>query len=104
MQVVVHPCLAMLPICMQALSAVYLVWRAARSCPDGWMYLYSLPVLLAELAMGLLANVFVLSMWSQLDRPARWLEDMMPLEQFPAVDVFIVTYNGAGAASGAWVM
>lgn len=47
---------------LQALSAVYLIWRAARSCPSGWMYLYSLPVLLAELAMALLANVCVLSM------------------------------------------
>lgn len=44
--------------------------------------------------MSLLANIFVVSMWSQLDRPARWLEDMLPVNQFPTVDVFIVTYNG----------
>jgi hypothetical protein len=44
--------------------------------------------------MSLLANIFVLSMWSQLDRPARWLEAMMPANAFPTVDVYIVAYNG----------
>jgi hypothetical protein len=82
------------PARLQVLSAAYMIWRAARSCPGGWLYLYSLPVLLAEVSMSLLANIFVLSMWSQLDRPARWLEDMMPANAFPAVDVYIVAYDG----------
>ena len=79
----------------QVLSAAYLIWRAARSCPGGWLYLYSLPVLVAEISMSLLSNIFVLSLWSQLDRPARWLEDMMPANAFPTVDVYIVAFNGA---------
>ncbi|WIA40977.1 hypothetical protein OEZ86_004623 [Tetradesmus obliquus] len=77
----------------QALSAVYMLWRAARSCPGGWLYFYSLPVLLAEAAMALLSNLFLLSLWRQVERPQRWLEDMLPLEDFPAVDVYIVCYT-----------
>jgi hypothetical protein len=58
------------------------------------MYFYSIPVLLAELAMALLSNLFLLSLWCQIERPARWLGDMLPAEEFPAVDVYIVCYTG----------
>jgi hypothetical protein len=51
---------------LQVLSAAYMLWRAARSCPGGWLYLYSIPVLLAELAMALLSNLFLLSLWRQV--------------------------------------
>jgi hypothetical protein len=71
-----------------------MLWRAARSCTGGWLYFYSIPVLLAELAMALLSNLFLLSLWRQVERPARWLEDILPLEEFPAVDVYIVCYTG----------
>lgn len=79
---------------LQVLSGTYLLWRAARSCPSGWLYLYSIPVLVAEIAMSCMAHLFVLGMWSQLERPARWLADMLPMESFPTVDVFVVCYNG----------
>jgi len=82
------------PAPVQVLSGTYLMWRAARSCPTGWLYLYSIPVLLAEIAMSCMAHLFVLGMWSQLERPARWLADMLPLDSFPTVDVFVVCYNG----------
>jgi hypothetical protein len=79
---------------LQALSAAYMVWRAARSCPGGWMYFYSIPVLLAELAMALMANLFLLSLWRQIERPSSWLGDMLPVAEFPAVDVYIACYTG----------
>jgi hypothetical protein len=59
------------------------------------MYFYSIPVLLAEIATSMMSCLFLLSMWSQVDRPARWLADMLPLEVFPTVDVYIVCCNGA---------
>lgn len=55
----------------QSLSAAYIVWRAARSLPGGWLYFYSLPVLLAEITIWLISQLFVLSIWSQVDRPTR---------------------------------
>jgi hypothetical protein len=71
-----------------------MLWRAARSCPGGWMYFYSIPVLLAELVMALMSNLFLLSLWRQVERPSRWLADMLPAEEIPAVDVYIVCYTG----------
>lgn len=58
------------------------------------MYFYSVPVLLAEMASILMSYIFMLTMWSQVDRPARWLADMFPQELFPSVDVYVVCYNG----------
>lgn len=55
----------------QALSVAYIVWRAVRSLPVGWLYFYSLPVLLAEITIWLMSQVFVLSIWSQVDRRTR---------------------------------
>lgn len=66
------------------------------------MYLYSIPVLLAEICMALLSHVFLLGMWAQLDRPRRWLADMIPLEDFPAVDMYIVCYTGEQKAQADW--
>lgn len=62
------------------------------------MYLYSIPVLLAELGIALLSNLFLLSLWRQLERPSRWLTDMMHPEQFPTVDIYIVCYTGESSA------
>lgn len=57
--------------CLQALSAVYIIWRSCRSCVPGWLYLYSLPVLAAEAVMVLMGVLFMLGVWNQLERQDR---------------------------------
>jgi hypothetical protein len=74
--------------------AAYIVWRALRTLNPGWSYLLSVPIWLCEFAGFTLSNAFVLSLWNQIHRPARKLGDMLPLEDMPAVDVYVPTYSG----------
>lgn len=56
---------------LQVLSGIYVIWRACRSCVGGWFYFFSIPVLVAEIAMGLMGMLFMLGVWNQLERPER---------------------------------
>lgn len=55
----------------QGLSFIYIMWRACRSCVGGWYYLFSIPVLIAEIANALMGVLFMTGVWNQLERPPR---------------------------------
>ncbi|KAL4527944.1 hypothetical protein Ndes2526B_g07735 [Nannochloris sp. 'desiccata'] len=84
-----------LAVLMQATSLAYLVWRGVRSLipePVG-QYVYSIIVYIAELSFLPLSFVFVLSLWSTIERPSRWVGDMLPEDELPHVDVYVVRYS-----------
>jgi hypothetical protein len=75
--------------------AGYIVWRALRTLNPGWSYFFSVPIWACEFAGFVLSNVFVMSLWNQIVRSPRKLEQMLPPEDMPSVDVFVPTYSGA---------
>lgn len=74
--------------------AGYVVWRALRTLNPGWNYFFSVPFWLCEFAGFVLSNAFMASLWNQINRPARRLEDMLSPEEIPHVDVYVPTYSG----------
>ncbi len=78
----------------QLLVVGYLIWRALRTLTPGWGYFYSLPLWISEYIMFLMSNIFIMSLWHQIERPQRFLSDMLEREELPHVDIFIVCYSG----------
>jgi hypothetical protein len=77
-----------MPLC---LYCRYLLYRSMFTLNGGWWYLYSLPVLGAELFSFLAALPLLVCYWHQADRLPRKLSDCVPqLEQYPSVDVIVV--------------
>lgn len=56
-------------------------------------YRCSIPFWFLEFCPFVLSNCWVMSMWNQIDRPPRNLNEMLAVRDFPHVDVFIVTYT-----------
>ncbi|KAL4546936.1 hypothetical protein Ndes2526B_g07738 [Nannochloris sp. 'desiccata'] len=84
-----------LAVLMQGTSLAYLAWRGMRSIvpyPTG-VYLYSLIFYAFELSFMPLSFVFVVSLWNTIDRSARWVGDMLPKDELPHVDVYVVRYS-----------
>ena len=48
--------------------AAYLVWRSMRTLNPGWMFFYSIPVLLVEVMAWLNGLMFVLNCWNMVSR------------------------------------
>jgi hypothetical protein len=78
----------------QLAMAGYIVWRALRTLNPGWSYAISVPIWCCEFAGFLLSNVFIMSLWNQIVRAPRKLEQMLQPEDMPGVDVFVPTYSG----------
>lgn len=58
---------------MQTLAGVcYLAWRALRSLTPKWGYFYSVTIWLCEFCGMTFAELFLLGLWSQVERPARY--------------------------------
>ena len=72
----------------------YVVWRALRSLTPGWGYFYSVPFWLCEFVGFILSNAFVASLWNQIERPSRRLDEMLQSDAMPHVDVYVVCYSG----------
>ncbi|KAL4522921.1 hypothetical protein Ndes2526B_g07741 [Nannochloris sp. 'desiccata'] len=84
-----------LAVLMQFIMLAYLAWRGVRSLipePVG-QYVYCIIVYIAELSFLPLSFVFVLSLWSTIERPSRWVGDMLPEDELPHVDVYVVRYS-----------
>ncbi|KAF6262258.1 hypothetical protein COO60DRAFT_1677084 [Scenedesmus sp. NREL 46B-D3] len=73
--------------------AGYIVWRALRTLNPGWSYLFSVPIWCCEFAGFVLSNAFILSLWNQIVRSPRKLEQMLEPEDMPGVDIFVPTYS-----------
>ena len=82
-----------LALATQIAGTVYIIWRALRTLRPGLGYTYSIAFYLCEFSAFLLGNCFMLSLWNQIDRPERRIDNMLPLDEFPDVDVYIVCYN-----------
>jgi hypothetical protein len=85
--------------CVQLAMAGYIVWRALRTLNPGWSYLFSVPIWCCEFAGFVLSNAFIMSLWNQIVRAPRKLEQMLQPEDMPGVDVFVPTYSGELADS-----
>ncbi len=84
-----------LAVIMQVVMLAYLAWRGIRSLipsPAG-QYAYCIIVYVTELSFLPLSFVFVLSLWNTIERPTRWVGDMLKKEEMPHVDVYIVRYS-----------
>ncbi len=82
-----------LAVCMQIANFGYLFYRAGWTFVPGATYPYSVTVFLMEYICFAFTFVFILSMWNQIERPTRLISDMMPEEELPHVDIYIVRYN-----------
>lgn len=84
-----------LGVMLQIVMLAYLAWRGIRSLipePVG-QYVYSIIVYIAELSFLPLSFIFVLSLWNTIERPSRWTGDMLPKDELPHVDVYVVRYS-----------
>ncbi|KAL4547939.1 hypothetical protein Ndes2526B_g07156 [Nannochloris sp. 'desiccata'] len=86
------PLFRILALVGQICALVYIVWRALRTLRPGYGYIYSMTFWCAEFATFLLGNIFILSLWNQIERPDRPLQNMLTLDEFPSVDVLIPCY------------
>ncbi|KAI8106252.1 hypothetical protein M9435_000798 [Picochlorum sp. BPE23] len=77
----------------QASGVIYLVWRALRSLRPGLGFIYSCVFWLCEFFPFVLSNAFFVALWNQIHRPDRYLSKMLNQEDFPVVEIMIVTYN-----------
>ena len=71
----------------------YLIWRALRTFSFGASFVYSAVFWECEFIMAVVAISFFMSMWYRIERPMRRLPELLEDEDFPKVDVFIVTYS-----------
>jgi cellulose synthase/poly-beta-1,6-N-acetylglucosamine synthase-like glycosyltransferase len=82
-----------LAVCMQITNFGYLFYRAGWTFVPGATYGYSVFVFFMEYISFAFTFVFIFSMWNQIERPKRWISEMMPEEELPHVDIYIVRYN-----------
>lgn len=82
-----------LAVITQILHASYLIWRALRTFLPSFGFIYSAVFWLAEVFSFSLGNIFMLSLWNRIERPERKLYEMIQVENFPHVDVYITCYN-----------
>jgi cellulose synthase/poly-beta-1,6-N-acetylglucosamine synthase-like glycosyltransferase len=82
-----------LAVCMQTTCFFYLFYRAGWTFVPGKLYAYSVLVFLMEYIFFAFSFIFIISMWNQIERPSRWVSDMLLPQDLPHVDVYIMRYN-----------
>ncbi|KAK9793218.1 hypothetical protein WJX73_003952 [Symbiochloris irregularis] len=87
------PVFRFLAAIQQVAAYLYLTWRALRSLTPGIGYIYSMTVWVCEFVGITSTLMFLTGLWSQIERPTRFLDDMLDEATFPHVDVFICVYS-----------